>query len=648
MKKFISTILSAALSVSAIASIPCSAAEKVTAASKSGMVLLGDSIATGYTRKGDVAHNYGEICGDYLGCKVSNYAVVGDTTDDMLTLIDGMNAEQKKNISDAEYVVISIGGNDIMQYIAKGLIDFALSKPDQNFFNEGYTAADIPKNPSMSTLTTVLNINSILSYANSGIRAQIELSSLFGDIGSNLSYKNENYEGYIETHIIPNIKKAADKVKAVNPDAKIMVQTIYQPVQFDPTYIEKTYGKKSSTATFISLLRSQMETVMGSYSQNLNTIDGIDVVDVKAEFTSYDGSLSTDNPGNANYFVDVQTGGLSTMDVHPNQKGHLAIAAAILNKIGKLHVDDGLLTEVYKGITDKDKYPAIAYATYKKVAGEPKVTTTTTTTTTTSKTTTTTTKTTTTTSKPTTTTTSKTTTTTSKPTTTTSKTTTTTTLKPTTTTTTTTAPANNTKYYGAIFINKPEKTEYTVGDKVDYTGAKFHYTVEAENGSTHATGGKEHKFEDISENIFTENYVLEYSNIKPETFVITLDRSKVDTSKAGTYKVTAKLTNKDGSKVYGTDSFEIVVKAPENKLGDINNDGLIDSVDASGILAEYARLSSNDAKGKFTDAQGKAADVDKNGLIDSVDASKVLAYYAYVSNTDNAKTIEEYLKTVKK
>ena len=200
MKKVLSTLLAAALSVSAIAAVPSAETEKAAAAAKSGMVILGDSIATGYTRQGDVAHNYGEICGDYLGCKVSNYAVVGDTTDDMLALIDKMSAEQKKNISDAEYVVISIGGNDIMQYIAKGLIDFALSKPDQNFFNEGYTAADIPKNPSMSTLTTVLNINSILSYANSGIRAQIELSSLFGDIGSNLSFKNKNYEGYIETH----------------------------------------------------------------------------------------------------------------------------------------------------------------------------------------------------------------------------------------------------------------------------------------------------------------------------------------------------------------------------------------------------------------------------------------------------------------
>ena len=54
------------------------------------------------------------------------------------------------------------------------------------------------------------------------------------------------------------------------------------------------------------------------------------------------------------------------------------------------------------------------------------------------------------------------------------------------------------------------------------------------------------------------------------------------------------------------------------------------------------------AKGKFTSAQSKAADVDKNGLVDSVDASKVLAYYAYISNTDDAKSLEDYLKTVKK
>ncbi|MCR4796672.1 MAG: hypothetical protein K5898_16150 [Ruminococcus sp.] len=230
------------------------------------------------------------------------------------------------------------------------------------------------------------------------------------------------------------------------------------------------------------------------------------------------------------------------MDVHPNQKGHLAIAAAILNKIGKLHVDDGLLTEVYNGISDKDKYPAIAYATYKKVAGEKP----TPTTTTTSKTTTTTTTTSTTTKKPTTTTT------TSKTTTTTSKPTTTTTTSKTTTTTTTSKTTTTTK--------------------------------------------------------------------------------KTTTSTTTTKPVTTTTTTQ-----------------PANiKLGDINNDGFVDSVDASGILAEYARLSSNNAKGKFSETQQKAADVDKNGLIDSVDASRVLAYYAYISNTTDAKSIEEFIKTRKK
>ena len=183
-----------------------------------------------------------------------------------------------------------------------------------------------------------------------------------------------------------------------------------------------------------------------------------------------------------------------------------------------------------------------------------------------------------------------------------------------------------------------------MGEKVDYTGASFHYYAEVEQGGRHATGGKTHNFSDIKEDVFTETYELDFLDVTPEKFLITLDRSKVDTSKAGTYTVTATIANKDGSKIYGTSSFDIVVKAAdEYALGDTNNDGKVDSVDASAILAEYALLSSN-GNGKFNDTQKKAADVDKNGKIDSVDASKVLSYYAYASNAkDNVKTIEEYL-----
>ncbi len=79
--------------------------------------------------------------------------------------------------------------------------------------------------------------------------------------------------------------------------------------------------------------------------------------------------------------------------------------------------------------------------------------------------------------------------------------------------------------------------------------------------------------------------------------------------------------------------------------GDINGDNTVDSLDASSILAEYARMSSSDVNGTFSKGQKTAGDLDKSGKIDSNDASAVLAYYAYVSTTmGNVKSIEEYLK----
>ncbi len=114
------------------------------------------------------------------------------------------------------------------------------------------------------------------------------------------------------------------------------------------------------------------ENMMREYDTKLNAIDGIEVVDVKSQFTSQEQEPSTSVPGNASYFVDIQTSSLSTADVHPNQKGHIAMAAAILEKIGSLHNDSGLLSKTFNGLSDKDAYPEIALATYKKVAGEAK------------------------------------------------------------------------------------------------------------------------------------------------------------------------------------------------------------------------------------------------------------------------------------
>ncbi|MBR1429656.1 GDSL-type esterase/lipase family protein [Ruminococcus sp.] len=427
MKKIVSAVLAAAMSITAITASPAVyAADK--AASPKSMVVLGDSIAAGGLRTGSVKYNYGDICGDYLGCKVSNYAVSGYDTSDLVNEIESFTDTQKKAVSDADVVVISIGGNDMMHALSKYLLDFAGGKTSEKFLNDGYTKDDIPEKPSLTDLTQMLNIRGeggLMDYMAKGTFAQKrEVTDEIGSAFANIYGSG----GTFDSETIPNLEKAVEDIKAIAPNTRILVTNVYQPLQLQPSYVEKTYGKQSDYATFLSILRMRCEAMMKEYDIKLNAIDGIEVVDVKSQFTSQEKEPSTSVPGNASYFVDIQTSSLSTADVHPNQKGHIAMAAAILDKIGSLHTDSGLLSKTFNGLSNKDAYPEIALATYKKVAGVKDVVTTTTTSTT-SKTTTTTT------------TTSTTTTTTTTKKTTTSTTTTTTTTAPPVTTTTTTPPA---------------------------------------------------------------------------------------------------------------------------------------------------------------------------------------------------------------
>lgn len=78
-------------------------------------------------------------------------------------------------------------------------------------------------------------------------------------------------------------------------------------------------------------------------------------------------------------------------------------------------------------------------------------------------------------------------------------------------------------------------------------------------------------------------------------------------------------------------------------LGDIDNNGLIDSADASLALAAYALSSVGEDTG-FSDSEFSAADIDTNGVIDSADASLILSYYSYLSTTDTPLDFAEFLK----
>ena len=365
MKRFIAAVLAAAMTAGAAGSYAVTAADAKN--TDHDIVIFGDSIAAGYGLDTKTEYNYGQICADYLGGTVANYAVSGDTTDDMLKVIGSLDASQKQALKNAEYVVISIGGNDLIHYAAKYVLNYAA---ENNLLVSGKTAADIPAEPTASHLLTLLDRSKLSAYASSTNNAADLLVTL-KKLCNNLMVKNESYEGVIPEKVIPNIKTAVKNIKAINPNARIIVQTIYQPIQFDNEYLAANYGSNASTyVKLFGQLRSNFEKVLQLYAKELGGIDGIEIADVNHEFTSLkEGEAqNNDNPGHAAYFVNIQESG-SKRDIHPNQKGHLAIASTILNTIGELHDDSGLLSGIFKSLTDTSAYPLIAVDTYKKAAG---------------------------------------------------------------------------------------------------------------------------------------------------------------------------------------------------------------------------------------------------------------------------------------
>ena len=76
-------------------------------------------------------------------------------------------------------------------------------------------------------------------------------------------------------------------------------------------------------------------------------------------------------------------------------------------------------------------------------------------------------------------------------------------------------------------------------------------------------------------------------------------------------------------------------EVPEIALGDVNEDGQVNSSDASIVLAEYAAAQIGNTS-SFTENQTKAADVNGDGVVNSADASEILRYYSETSTGKEA------------
>ncbi|MDE6425272.1 MAG: hypothetical protein K2K89_03920 [Ruminococcus sp.] len=85
----------------------------------------------------------------------------------------------------------------------------------------------------------------------------------------------------------------------------------------------------------------------------------------------------------------------------------------------------------------------------------------------------------------------------------------------------------------------------------------------------------------------------------------------------------------------------------DRALGDINDDGIIDAVDASAILTEYALVSTK-GEGEFSVEQKYSANINVDDFVDANDATAIQCYYAYLSTNqdpDNKLDFVTYLAT---
>ncbi|WP_294413254.1 dockerin type I domain-containing protein [uncultured Ruminococcus sp.] len=79
-------------------------------------------------------------------------------------------------------------------------------------------------------------------------------------------------------------------------------------------------------------------------------------------------------------------------------------------------------------------------------------------------------------------------------------------------------------------------------------------------------------------------------------------------------------------------------------LGDVDNSGKVNAIDASLVLEHYSKVSTGQST-SLDETQKKSADVNKDGRINAVDASEILSYYAYTATANgDVMTLEEYLQ----
>lgn len=231
------------------------------------LVVLGDSIASGYgLAEYTPGNNYSAPLsfGNMLGAEFHgyrNFAVDGRTSAQLLYSLQNQSEDLSEALSAADKIVISIGGNDFLK-------------------------------PMVSAVKSALFGD--LEMLEALISGEFKAEMIGGVTNKVLLAALDAAKKVDIAEIADNIEACSREIRKINPDAEIIVLTVYDP------FSDSVLLSAASDIAFEKL---------HELNGRISDIDGITVADVYSLFDGRAGELTN----------------INRLDIHPNAEGHNVI-----------------------------------------------------------------------------------------------------------------------------------------------------------------------------------------------------------------------------------------------------------------------------------------------------------------------------------